>query len=281
MRRVLFLAVSLCLVLPDLPRQAAAQPLAPGAEAARQAFARMRRAQRHADLHSLAGAILCGVVALARRDYSVAAVQFQLAAVLQPDNGDIARQALIATLLAGRPDAESAAWRVVRAMPGNDLAELVLANVAVSRGQWQLAAGHYAAMAGQALPAGGGADEFLGALQPLLLAWAQFGAGRADAMDALIARLGGDGRVGADVILQQARMAALAGRNEQAARLYAAAGAQASAQPPVRNATEAIAALYVDFAALARLHDAPVLSGILLRLARDLAVADSPASRVP
>jgi len=270
---------------------------------------RLRAARMHGDLGSAAGAFLCGQVAMDERNYTVAAIQFQVAMQADPRSLAIGRQALAANLLAGRPLAVPIARQVVRTEPGNPTAQLVLAGSQAMVGHWQAAAQHFAAMSGEGV---------FGLMQQPLLAWAQFGAGRKDAMRALLGPMGRGDAVGGAYLFQAGLMADLADRPADAERFYVAAAADlgvtdiglaralaslqarqgrqaearktiaaaggaglhldasaprlqaAIAQRPVRDAGDAIAAIYASFAVLARQHAAAELSDMLYRLALDL-----------
>jgi hypothetical protein len=174
-----------------------------------------RVARLHGDPGSAAGAYLCGRFALSVGDLTIAVDQFLVALQADPTNPLISHQALIASLLAARPMAPSLARQIARTEPGYPLAQLVLADNEVQVGNWQSAAQHYAAMS---------PDGIFALMQPPLLAWAQFGAGRTDAMRTLLRPDGGRrGSVGGAFLLQAGLMADLDNHPEDAARFYLSA----------------------------------------------------------
>lgn len=301
----------LALLLPFAPAQAGAQA-GFGAQAVwgkDRGHIRFAHRRDDTDAESGAGAFLCGRIAMADGDFDVAALQFLIAFDAEPDNPVIGRQALAANLLAGKPIATTIARRVAHMEPGNPVAQLVLAGIEVQRGNWASAAQHYASMSGEGVFA---------IIQKPLLAWAQFGAGRKDAMRAWLGPRTEAGAVGGAYLLQEGLMADLSNRPLAAEPLYRAAQADLGAQDfglarswasllarqgrqpeaekilsagalsgldlafsdtrlraaigdrPVADAGDGIAWLYVEFALLARQHDAPQLADMLLRLALDL-----------
>jgi tetratricopeptide (TPR) repeat protein len=268
-------------------------------------------AGRHRDdvQESVAGAFLCGRVAMAEGKYDVAARNFLIAFDAEPANSTIGRQALAANLLAGRPFAATIARAVAHARPADPLAQSVLAGIEAQHGNWPAAALHYASMSPEAV---------FGIMQQKLVAWAQFGAGRTDALRALLGPQTVSGQLGGITLLQEALMADLSnrpalaqklfraaradlgpgdfalaramasllarqGREAEAAQILAAADIaglhlglsaanlrQSMAQRPIAGATDGIGNLYVAFALLARQNAAPQLADLLLRLALTL-----------
>ncbi len=216
----------LCLILAlALPAQAA--PEGPGWQR------RMARMDRDGgDFTSAAGAFLCGHFAMSEGDFAFAADRFRVALKAAPANQGIAEQALVASVLADQPSADPLAQRIVRVASGDPLARLVLGGSAASRGNWAEAAHHFAAMSQQSVFA---------AMQPALLAWAQFGAGRKDALRALVRpRRDGDTPGGA-YLYQAGLMADLAGRQQEAELLYRQA--QADLGPDDLDLAQALASL--------------------------------------
>ncbi|TLU73099.1 tetratricopeptide repeat protein [Lichenicoccus roseus] len=182
----LILAVS-ARAAPETARAAAAQPTAPPF-----------------------GTYLSGVVAGALGDADAASGR--LLQVLGSDPGDpgLRSQAFIFSTLAGRPDAV----RLAPLITSNPLAPLVSGNARALAGDWAGAQASY-----------GGIEKtpLNQLLQPLLLAWAEQGAGHTDlAMTRLVPLTQGNPIAGV-YALHAAMIADLAGRNDQAAALYAQA----------------------------------------------------------
>jgi hypothetical protein len=174
-----------------------------------------RYARMNADPRSAAGAYLCARFAMSEGDATIAADGFLVALQANPTNPLIGHQALAANLLAGRPMTQLIAQQVVRAEPGYPLAQLVLAGNEVRVGHWQAAAQDYAAMS---------PDGIFALMQKPLLAWAQFGAGRKDAMRTLV-RPDSDrnGTVGGAFLFQAGLMADIDNHPDDAERLYLSA----------------------------------------------------------
>ena len=169
------------------------------------------------------GAYMAGAYAAQTGDNEAAAHYFGAALARDPGNAALASQSFLSALLAGRPDAARLAVR----LPGDPLAAMTLADAAVRRGDWKAAAAHFAS-----LPAEG----LTGLVRPLLLAWCE--AGDAD-YGAAIARLGRAAQAGAFAPidhLNAALIADMAGREAQAARLYAVTAATSAGPPSLRLA---------------------------------------------
>ena len=124
-----------------------------------------------------------------------------------PGDPDVRSQAFVFSTMAGRAEAAKLAAQ----MSNNPLAPLVLGNDAARRGDWGAAEAIYRRITGSPL------NELL---RPLLVAWSQQGAGRTDAaLNTLTS--GSANPVAAGVYgLHAAMIADLAGRREQAGRLY-------------------------------------------------------------
>jgi len=252
-----------------------------------------------------AAAFLTGRFAAQQGDMGYAAAQFLRAGAAEPDDPDIRRQAFLAALLAGRPEAT----QLAQAEAGNPAALLLLADNEAVHGNWDAAEKLFAT-----LPKQGITDI----LQPLLVAWAQFGAGRTDAALGQLHPYTDNERIRGVYTFHDALIADLAGRAEDAGRLYKVAqgefgvsnldlvralaswqvrnGHEAEARQtltavnemgdelavslprltadmavrPVRNATDGIADVYLAFAVLLRQQDAGDFADVLLRLALDL-----------
>ena len=154
---------------------------------------------------------LVGHAAAARGDMATAADRLGAAAASDPANQDLATQAFLTGLLAGRSRLGALAARV----PGNPLAQLYLADEQARAGHWDAAERRYAAMPERGLT---------GAVRPLLVAWAQQGAGRTDAALATLKPLTASGQnLNPIYVLHMALIADQAGRAGDAAELYRAA----------------------------------------------------------
>lgn len=139
-----------------------------------------------------------------------AAHYYRNASAADPSDLVLRRQAFLASFMAGEPDALSLA----AAVPDNPVAMLALIGQAVRERAWSTAITRI-----QSLPREG----LTQILSPLLLAWAEQGAGRTDAaLAALQPFLSGPGARGID-ILHAALIADLAGRTAIADQYYALA----------------------------------------------------------
>ncbi|GAC1340955.1 MAG: tetratricopeptide repeat protein [Acetobacteraceae bacterium] len=250
------------------------------------------------------GAYLTGRFAAQRTDLDTAAEQLELA--LTQDSGvqDLANQAFLAAVLAGRPDAA----RLAAGVADNPVAQLVMANRETKSGRWEQAEGVFAALPQTGLTQ---------VLRPLLIAWAQQGAGRTEAALATLAPVIEGTRFRGVYALHAAVIADLGGQSAAAARLYRIAqgeygplnlrlgvmlaswqarqGATADAQqtirdlvsangdlaiarqmleagmaaPAIRNASDGLAETYLALAATLR-QQGNESAALLLRLALDM-----------
>ncbi len=140
-------------------------------------------------------------------DPTLAASNMQKALAADPGNPRLRTDAFVLALLAG----DSRIGQLARALPGNPLAELVLAAQSAHDGDWRSAELGIAELPHQTLT---------DALRPLLLAWAQQAQGLSDrAMDTLQPALA-DGHLGAIPLLHAALLADAAHRDGLAQRLY-------------------------------------------------------------
>lgn len=155
---------------------------------------------------------LMGRFAAAEGDVERAADEFALALRKDPTSADIRQQAFLTALLAGRPDAA----RLARDEPDNVAAQMLLADMDARAGNWEMAEQRFRALPKQGLTQ---------VLQPLLLAWAQFGGGHADAALATLRPFVEGERFRAGFALHAALIADLANRQADAARLYRVAQA--------------------------------------------------------
>ncbi len=159
------------------------------------------------------GDFLAGSFAAGRDDFATAASALLQAAAEDPQSDEVVQQAFLAALLDGRPEAVSLAAR----LPGHVAAQMVLADDAARKGEWERAITRY-----DALPHEGVALT----LQPLLVAWAEQGAGHTDAAMATLRPYMQGKQLRAVYALHAALIADLAGREAEAQQLYEAAAAE-------------------------------------------------------
>jgi len=160
------------------------------------------------------GAYLAGRFAANETDLDVAADNFLHALAADPGNEELQQQAFLATLMAGRPDAV----RLARGLKDNQAAQLLLADQDVKAGNWDNAELRFRALPKQGLTQ---------VLQPVLLAWAQQGAGHTDAALATLRPYMEGQRFRGVYTLHAALIADLANRPADAAKLYRLAEAEA------------------------------------------------------
>lgn len=153
------------------------------------------------------GAYLSGRFAAQGMDPEVAADRLEVAAEKDEAVPAVATQAFVAATLAGHPTAV----RLAAALPDNPAAQLVLANQDVRAGRWAEAERKFNVLAPSALST---------VLRPLLVAWAQQGAGRTQA--ALLTLEPGIESPGLRglMALHGALIADMGGQQENAARLF-------------------------------------------------------------
>ena len=152
------------------------------------------------------GAYLTGRFAAQRSDLDIAADKLDLAA-RESGLAEVSNQAFLAAVMAGRPDAV----RLAAGLQGNGVAQLVLADEAARMGRWDDAEARFAGLPPQ------GVTQIL---RPLLVAWAQAGAGRTAAALGTLQPLIDSGRLRGIMALHAAMIADLAGQTAEAARLY-------------------------------------------------------------
>ncbi len=157
------------------------------------------------------GDYLQGRFAAQHADLQVAADKLEAALTLDPGLAELTNQAFIASVMAARPDAV----RIAMSLPDNPIARLVLSDHEAKAGNWRAAAGGF-----DTLPGGSSLVE---ALRPLLVAWAQLGGGQPDAAISILRTAMEAGRNRPVLTLHLALADDLAGRRDDAARLYAAA----------------------------------------------------------
>lgn len=158
-------------------------------------------------------AFLTGRGAALRADLDTAAEQFETALQYDQGNPELGQQAFLAALMAGRPEAA----RLAERLPGNQVAQLLLADREAAAGNWDQAEARY-----DALPRQGVADV----LRPLLVAWAKHGAGHSAAALASLQPLVDGPRYRGVFALHAALIADQAGRTTEAAALYRTAAAE-------------------------------------------------------
>jgi len=160
------------------------------------------------------GDYLQGRFAVQHADLPVAADRLEAALTLEPGLPELTNQAFIASVMAARSDAV----RMAISLPDNPVARLVLSNHEAKAGNWRAAAGGF-----DTLPGG---SSLVDALRPLLVAWAQFGGGQPDAAIEILRTAVDAGRNRPVLTLHLALADDLAGRRDEAARLYAVARAE-------------------------------------------------------
>jgi len=160
------------------------------------------------------GDYLQGRFAVQHADLAVAADRLEAALTLEPGLPELTNQAFIASVMGARSDAV----RMAISLPDNPVARLVLSNHEAKAGNWRAAAGGF-----DTLPGGSSLVE---ALRPLLVAWAQFGGGQPDTAIETLRTAVDAGRNRPVLTLHLALADDLAGRRDEAGRLYAAARAE-------------------------------------------------------
>ena len=179
---------------------------------------------------SVAGAFLAGRFAAMQNDLDFAADQFLHALAVDPDNTELRQQAFLACFMIGRPEAV----RLAQGLPNDETAQLLLADRDAASGNWDAAESRFAALPRQG-PTGGLTEL----LQPLLVAWAQQGAGHIDAALATLHPFIEGQRSRFIYALHGALIADLAGRTAEAGRLYRIA--QAEYGPPTLELARVLA----------------------------------------
>jgi tetratricopeptide (TPR) repeat protein len=164
---------------------------------------------RHADgtASGLFGAFLDGQFAMSQVDPAEAATQYLRALAADPTNAELAQQAFVACALSGRQEA----IQLARQLPSNQAAQLLLGDSDARSGNWAAAEQRFRALPRQGLTQ---------LLQPLLVAWAQAGAGHPDAAVATLRSLIEGPRFRGIYTLHAAMLLDLAGANAAAAQYY-------------------------------------------------------------
>ncbi len=153
------------------------------------------------------GSYLAGRHAAVQGDMGLAADLFLQGLRADPGNADIEQQAFLAALLAGRPEAVDLARR----LPGDLPAQLLLGNAEVKQGNWLAAENRFGGLVRQGITQ---------LLQPLLVAWVQYGEGHTDVALATLRPFVEGPQFRGAFALHAAMIADLAGRDQDAARLY-------------------------------------------------------------
>jgi tetratricopeptide (TPR) repeat protein len=168
------------------------------------------------------GSFLAARYADAQQDPAAAARYYGIALRAAPGNQSLIDEGFIAAVLSGSDVAPQLAGQVA----GNAIAVMLLGNQAALRGDYAEAQRQYGL-----LPH----DQLSGLLQPLLLAWAKFGAGdAAGALAGLVPQANGS-PFGAVYVLNAALIADQAADMKDAVALYAAAN-QGDEAPNLRLA---------------------------------------------
>jgi tetratricopeptide (TPR) repeat protein len=162
---------------------------------------------------SVAGLFLAGRQAAMQNDMVYASRAFMRAMQLDRSSPELKQQAFMASLMAGRPEAVELA----RGEPETLAAQLLLGDAEAAQGRWDEARKRYAALPAQGIGQ---------VLQPLLIAWAEQGAGHTDAALAILQPLTGGAHFPALYTLHAALIADLAGRYDQAGTYYRTATTQ-------------------------------------------------------
>ncbi len=206
------------------------------------------RARRVADEATFgdAGAFLTGRAAGQQGDLDIAAAAFLEVLKSDPRNLEVQQQAFLACLLVGRPEAASLA----QSQPNSPVAQMLLGDRDAKAGRWAAAERRFAALPSQGMTQ---------ILQPLLVAWAQAGAGRTDQALATLRPFAGGDRFRGVYVFHAALIADLGQRDGEATRLYAAARAEfASPNLAVTRAEASWLARHGDTAGAMRALDALV-----------------------
>jgi tetratricopeptide (TPR) repeat protein len=192
------------LTLSLLSACAAADPLASGSPAAQPG---------HYVPSGVFGDFLEGRFASSQSDPNSATNAFLKALSANPGDPELLQLAFIASVMSGRSEAVQLAHQ----LPDNPVAQLLLADQDARSGNWAAAEQRF-----QALPRQG----LTQLLQPLLVAWAQAGAGKTDAALATLQPFVAGQRFRGIFALHAAMIADLGGKQPEAAQLYATAQAE-------------------------------------------------------
>jgi tetratricopeptide (TPR) repeat protein len=159
------------------------------------------------------GDYLAGRFAASQSDPSTATDAFLKALAANPTDPELLQQAFLSSVLSGRSEAVQLAHQ----LPDNPVAQLLLGDQAARSGNWAAAEQCF-----QTLPRQG----LTQLLQPLLVAWAQAGAGKTDAALGTLRPFVEGQRFRGIFALHAAMIADLGGKSQDATRLYAIAQAE-------------------------------------------------------
>jgi tetratricopeptide (TPR) repeat protein len=166
------------------------------------------------------GAYLAARYADDTGDPAQAAKYYRIALHAAPDNQELIAEGFMAGVLSGDASATTLATR----QPHNVLATMLLGNHAAMTGDFVTAQADFTA-----LPQ----DDLTGLIQPLLIAWTQYGQGNEQAALNGLGPYFNNGNFGAVYVLNAALIADAAGDTRNAAQLY---GAVDGSQPNLRMA---------------------------------------------
>ncbi|MGA3400135.1 MAG: tetratricopeptide repeat protein [Acetobacteraceae bacterium] len=204
MQHLRSLGLSSLLALSLLSACAAADPLASGSGAAQPG--------RYVP-SGVFGDFLAGRFASSQSDPNTATDAFLKALAANPSDPDLLQQAFLASVMSGR----SEAVQLAQQLPDNPVAQLLLADQDARSGNWAAAEQRF-----QALPQQG----LTQLLRPLLVAWAQAGAGRTDDGLATLRPFVAGQRFRGIFALHAGMIADLGGNQAEATRFYGIAQAE-------------------------------------------------------
>jgi tetratricopeptide (TPR) repeat protein len=164
-------------------------------------------ADRTPSAYGSSGDYLAGRFELSQGDFAPAARDLLKASADSPNDQDLLLQAFIACVNAGRPET----IQLARRLPGNQVADMVLANAAAKSGDWTQAVARFREVS---------RDGVMQLLQPMLLAWASQGAGNTEQALATLRPYLDNPRFRPIVALHAAMIADIANRPLVAAGLY-------------------------------------------------------------
>ena len=166
------------------------------------------------------GAFLAARYAASVNDPARAASFYAKALQTDPDNPRLAQEGFLSGVLAGSDEAQDLAPR----LPGNALAALLRGNQAAMQGDYKQAATFFKSLPG---------DQLAALIEPLLIAWTQFGQGDEQAALNTLGPSFNNGAFGGVYVLNAALIADAAGDTKSATQLY---GAVSAASPNLRLA---------------------------------------------
>ncbi len=196
--------------LPSVPPAAgsSAAPASPGGPASAENAA--QGAPKVRPLSGDGSAYLRARFAVGVGDFARAVQDFRQAVPSGTDDPTVTLQEFLAAVMS--QDSEAVA--LAHQLPDNPVARLVIANADAAAGNWDAAERDFVALPRQPLTQ---------LLQPILVAWAQQGAGRTDEALATLGAAMRDPRANGIYALHAGMIADVAGRNDDADRFYATA----------------------------------------------------------